>query len=534
MTIAQQRVIGRYVLGGAIGAGGMATVHFGRLLGPAGFSRTVAIKQLRPGLPTDSEALTTFLDEARLASRIHHPNVVAPIDVVLLDKEAFIVMEYVHGESLSRLIKAAVGSPVPPAIAASIMTQVLLGLHAAHRAVSEEGTPLELVHRDVSPQNILITQHGVARLLDFGIAKATSQMHRTVPGVLKGKLAYMAPEQLTSSPIDCRTDLFAAGTVLWEMLTAQRLFLADTPAECAKRITQGEVPPPSQLAPNVPPELDDVVLMALARDPAARFSDAQAMAFALGTAVRGASALEVAAWVRELASDALNRRAQEIADFEAAPLEEFTQDLPAPAKAPAAFASATRSPATPTTSGGADLVLPVEDYVSVISPRPRRSLRRRAVIGAMAVLTLGTVTLATKHVAQRYLVGRDEPKVMITHAASPEKPAPVLPSISPAVSPSIAVADARLSPNPSVTEAPSRDDSPLPSAAPVSPRPRAPIQKTSRSSQRSSGSLSASASPASTISPPARPVLTATRSSACDVPYTIDERGVKRFNPDCF
>src|SRR5262245_51026591 len=170
-------VIGRYALHGELASGGMATVHLGRLLGPVGFSRTVAIKRLHAQYAQDPEFVSMFLDEARLAARIRHPNVVPTLDVVATSGELFLVMEYVPGESLSRLARAARDrmERMPPRIVSAIMSGVLHGLHAAHEAKSERGEPLGIVHRDVSPQNVLVGTDGVARVLDFGVAKAAGR-----------------------------------------------------------------------------------------------------------------------------------------------------------------------------------------------------------------------------------------------------------------------------------------------------------------------------------------------------------------------
>jgi serine/threonine-protein kinase len=173
----------------------MATVHFGRLLGVVGFSKTVAIKRLHPHLARDPEFVSMFLDEARLAARVRHPNVVSTLDVVALEGELFLVMEYIQGESLRQLGRSAseASTRIPPPIAATILVGVLHGLHAAHDAVNERGEPLGIVHRDVSPQNILVGIDGVPRVFDFGVAKAAGRLQSTHEGQLKGKLAYMSP-----------------------------------------------------------------------------------------------------------------------------------------------------------------------------------------------------------------------------------------------------------------------------------------------------------------------------------------------------
>jgi serine/threonine protein kinase len=257
--------LGRYVLYDEIASGGMATVHLARLVGAAGFLRTVAVKRLHAHLAKDPDFVTMFVDEARMAARIQHPNVVPTLDVVQVQGEVFLVMDYVHGESLSRLWRALRDEDerIPVSIASAIMGNVLSGLHAAHEAKSDRGAPLGLVHRDVSPQNVLVGLDGVARLIDFGVAKAAMRIQSTEEGRLKGKLAYMAPEQVELRPIDRRSDVFAASIVFWEALTEARLFDTPQPAATLAKIMGGEIPPPSSLAPDVPHVLDAIVLRGL-------------------------------------------------------------------------------------------------------------------------------------------------------------------------------------------------------------------------------------------------------------------------------
>src|SRR3954468_18707128 len=238
------RVVGRYALYAEIAAGGMATVHIGRLLGPVGFARTVAVKRLHPQFAKDPEFVSMFLDEARLAARVQHPNVVATIDVVATDGELFLIMDYVRGESLSKIIRTVRKREgrTPPRIAAAIMCGFLHGLHAAHEAKNERGEPLGLVHRDVSPQNVLVGADGIPRVLDFGIAKAQGRIQVTRDGQIKGKLAYMPPEQLAGKELTRTVDIYASAVVMWEMLTTERLFKGDTEAETLQRILRDPVP----------------------------------------------------------------------------------------------------------------------------------------------------------------------------------------------------------------------------------------------------------------------------------------------------
>lgn len=309
----------RYLLFEEIGAGGMATVHLGLQLGSAGLPRTVAIKRLYPQFVRDPELTTMLLDEARLAARIRHPNVVSTIDMVSSGGELLLVMEYVHGEPLARLLRAATrdGSAPPPRIACAVLAGALHGLHAAHEATGEDGAPLGIVHRDVSPHNLLVGVDGVARVLDFGVAKAAGRAHVTRDGQLKGKIAYMSPEQLAGDPLDRRADVYAAGVVLWETLTGERLFEGRGGEGLSiLRLAQAGVEPPSTRRPGLPKAAEEITLRALSRDPADRFPTARAMALALEATGLPASTSEVGAWVTLIAGDALAQRAALIAAIE--------------------------------------------------------------------------------------------------------------------------------------------------------------------------------------------------------------------------
>ncbi len=312
------QIVGRYALYGEIASGGMATVHYGRLLGPAGFSRTVAIKRLHAGYAKDPEFVSMFLDEARLAARIRHPNVVPTLDVVATSGELFLVMEYVQGESLGRLVRAMStrGETTLPSIVAAVMSGVLHGLHAAHEATSEQGKPLGIVHRDVSPQNILVGTDGVTRVLDFGVAKAVGRLQTTREGQIKGKLAYMPPEQLRGEKMTRQADIYASSVVLWETLTGRRLFSGDNEGVIVARILESKVEPPGRLVPGLPEAFDELTLRGLSRDPSKRFATAREMALALERCVGLAPASEIGAWVETMATHVLAMRAKRIAEIE--------------------------------------------------------------------------------------------------------------------------------------------------------------------------------------------------------------------------
>lgn len=314
--------LGRYALFGELATGGMATVHYGRMSSLGGFNRTVAIKRMRQDIARDPEFVAMFLDEARLTSRIEHPNVVATLDVVAEAGEVFLVMEYVRGESLQRLRRAAKNKRerVPVPVAVSIMGGALSGLHAAHEAVGENGVPLGIVHRDVSPQNILVGEDGIARITDFGIAKAESRLQITHEGQMKGKLPYMAPEQLGSSRrrIDRRVDVFSAAVVLWELLSGKALFRADHPGETIAKVLSAPIPALPPLRADVTPKLDRVLRRALSRNPDQRPQTAEEFALALEEALDTgpASPRVVGSWVSNLAGEVLANRLRYVREME--------------------------------------------------------------------------------------------------------------------------------------------------------------------------------------------------------------------------
>lgn len=312
------RIVGRYAVYHEIAAGGMATVHLGRQLGHPEMARTVAIKCLHPHFAKDREFVSMFLDEARLAARIQHPNVVPTIDVVATGGELFLVMEYVRGEALSKLVRLARKrkEPIPPRIAASIMCGFLLGLHAAHEATDEHGAPLGLIHRDVSPQNVLVGGDGVARVMDFGIAKAAGRLQVTMEGQVKGKLAYMPPEQVSGKPLTRVADVYASAVVMWETLTAERLFKGKTEVETLGKILREPVPRPSEAVEGVTDAFDDVLLRALSRDAGQRHPTALDLCLAIEGCMGVATEEEVGAWVERLAGPSLDAREMPVADVE--------------------------------------------------------------------------------------------------------------------------------------------------------------------------------------------------------------------------
>jgi serine/threonine-protein kinase len=296
----------------------MATVYLARATGHAGFERLVAIKCCHPHLRGDEEFVSMFLDEARLAAKIHHPHVVATLDASEPDSRTlYLVMEFVDGYSLWQLLRAAgkQKTRLPIAVVTRVVADTLFGLHAAHELRDKGGAPINIVHRDVSPHNVLVGLDGLARIMDFGIAKAESRLSHTREGLLKGKLGYMAPEQhgIGTPPVKAEVtrlaDVYAAGVVLWESLTGRKLFHGESDSATVKRLVESNIVKPSLYAPAIPPELDAVVLRALARDPSDRYESALEFAEAIeasGAAL--ASRREVGAMVRALVPQNVSAR----------------------------------------------------------------------------------------------------------------------------------------------------------------------------------------------------------------------------------
>lgn len=304
------RALQRYVVCSEIASGGMAAVFLGKLRSGGGFSRIVAIKAMHAQFSKDDDFRAMFLDEARIVARIRHPNVVSTLDILDEQGELFLVMDYVHGPSLSSALKACArrGETVPEPVAIAIIIETLEGLHAAHEAKSETGTPLGVVHRDVSPQNVLLGADGLARVADFGIATAADRLHLTKPGEIKGKVSYMAPEQLHGSGVDRRSDVYAAGAMLFEVLSGQPAFAGDGFAAVAVKQLTHTPPRLSAFRSRTSPELEAIVERALEKERGARFPTARAMADALGALSVRATTREVAEWVTAACPEFFEKR----------------------------------------------------------------------------------------------------------------------------------------------------------------------------------------------------------------------------------
>ena len=367
--------IGRYTVLGQLAGGGMGSVYLALMRGPAAFSRLVAIKCLHTRWVDDPKYVARFATEVRLTTRIRHPNVVEALDVVEAGGELFLVMEYVDGVTLAALLAdlGRLGRPLPVELAAGMMAAVLRGLHAAHETTDERGIPLDIVHRDVSPQNIMVSCSGHVQVLDFGAAKAIEHSQHTAAGVLVGKLAYMAPEQVHGERSSPCTDVFAAGIVLWEALAGRRLFYdpALARSELLQALVRKPIARPSQLRADVPRALDAVVKKALDRNPQRRYQSALELAEALDLFAVGAPSSRLAALVREACTERLAEKAELLRLGLTAMETEPSLSTPASLSAP----------------GGA-LVVPGGQHTLpgiVLSPSPRRqrSVRWAWFAGAM-------------------------------------------------------------------------------------------------------------------------------------------------------
>lgn len=493
--------VGRYEIFDELAAGGMATVHLGRMNGAAGFSKSVAIKRLL-SLRQDTEFVSSLLEEARLTERIRHPNVVATLDVVSSEQELLLVMEYVHGETLANLLRACAtsGKRCSPEIAATIMRDVLLGLQAAHETTDALGQPLTIVHRDVSPQNVMIGSDGVARLLDFGIAKAMGSATTTREGQVKGKVPYMAPEILRFQPATTQSDVYAVGVVLWETLCARRLFRGDSEVDLWGKVLNQKVSKPSEVTAGVE-VLDDVVMRALERDTSKRYPSALAMAKDIEQAVRLASPTEVAEWVASLAGSALAKRAAILRAAEALPMaSEPPPNAPDVVVAAPAFAIDTGGSSAVSRAGEVPATSSSVRNTPGGSTRPRRGVGVAvAVLATIVVAALGFGGWRLRSARTTTTPVVSAPTTVATASSSPASPS--------ASSSAMAVADPPV---------PAATDSTSPSSTPSS--------KKVRGGPRGTTTGTATSTATGRTKPAADP---------CDPPYSIGADGKKHFKLEC-
>jgi serine/threonine protein kinase len=483
--------VGRYEIVGEIATGGMATVYVGRMRRPMGFSRLVAIKSMHPQYAKDPDFVSMFVDEARLTARVRHPNVVPTLDIVAEGDQLVIVMDYVEGETLGTLFKSvkAAGEQIPAPIACAIIHDLLLGLHEAHETRDEDGTPLAVIHRDVSPQNVIVGVDGLTRVLDFGVAKARRSVHNSLDGEIKGKIPYMPTEQLFGEEIDRRVDIYAAGVLLWESLSGVRLFDGPTDEALVSRIAGDRIDPPSAHAPDISPELDQLVLRALSRERADRFATALSMAERLAEIARVATRTEVAAWIKR-----------------------FTRRREIPSSQP-----------PPRDSIGTAVV----DTLHRVSTTPPVEERRPfpALIAVAAVaLVLGAAGVGWR------ARGASVPEQHATTAATTTAQSSMSTAMSTATSlaarPAAAIAPAAAAPE----AAPSEKPAPAHHAKPAAPRTAEPAARVNVAI-----AAKPTAAPAADVPAPApAPAAVETKPAvSCRPPYTVDAEGHRHYKVEC-
>jgi len=279
----QPSKFGKYYLYERIAVGGMAEIYKAKMYGVDGFEKNMVVKQILPQYAKHKEFIQMFIDEAKICVTLSHGNIVPVYELGQIDGIYFISMEHVDGKNLGELLDAGIEEEKPLSVphALFVASEILGGLDYAHRKTNDKGEPQGIVHRDVSPQNVLISFEGDVKIVDFGIARAATKMHATEAGVIKGKFGYMSPEQALGKEVDARSDVFAAGILLYEMLTLERLFAGGTEVNTLERVKRADVPTPSRTNPNLPPQLDGIVFKALARKQSDRFQSAGEMQLAI-------------------------------------------------------------------------------------------------------------------------------------------------------------------------------------------------------------------------------------------------------------
>jgi serine/threonine-protein kinase len=353
MAFSLPRPFGKYLLLRRIAVGGMAEIYQAKSLGAEGFQKDVVIKLILPSFSEDEAFVTMFIDEARIAARLHHQNIVQIFDFDRFEDCYYIAMEYVEGRDLRKVMDRALktGKRMPPLLAVHAAAEIAAGLRYAHTRKGEDGKPLDIIHRDVSPHNILVSFLGEVKITDFGIAKAAARSTKTRAGTVKGKCAYMSPEQARGKPLDPRSDMFAVCAITWEMLTGRRPFEGDSDFEILNNVLNASLPPPSLFAPGCPRELDAIVLKGLRKDREERYPDMAAIEKDLrGFEFKHASdmdELSLAPWMQELFADDIG------AEAEAPPVVATPRPTPSPPRAPTPSPVAyTPAPATPSKADG--------------------------------------------------------------------------------------------------------------------------------------------------------------------------------------
>ena len=489
-----EEAIGRYRIVLPLGQGGTADVYLAVAGGPSGFHKLVVLKVLRKCFSDDPDFRAMFLGEARLAARLQHPNIVQTNEVVEVDGVPTLVMEYLDGQPLSQVIVRGKQGGFPLSMQLRVLIDALAGLHRAHELTDFDGTPLSVVHRDVSPHNLFVTVEGQAKVLDFGIAKLERSMVETEVGTIKGKLRYMAPEQIAGAKLDRRADIYAAGVVLWESVVGERMWRNCAEEDIRARVRAGDVPMPASVRSDVLPSLDRICRKALALRPDDRYATAQDLAddveHALHELGNGVTQRDIGATVARL-----------FADVRAATKSAIERQLGrASMTAIPILAEVARTPSAGTPA-------PMTSAVDTPASRPPR---RRVLLGVAGGAAIGALALIGLQTGILWHSRPGEPIAAPAPALQPlSTPAPLAP---PETAPRPTAAP------PELAVRPARDGKPR-AARPAARRAPPPA------------AADTAAGPAIT-SAPAAPV--AERPTAdCTPPFFIDADGIKRFRPEC-
>lgn len=452
---------GQYILEERVAKGGMAEVYRARMMGVEGFQKTVAIKRILADMAGNDEFVTMFIDEAKLAAQLKHPNIVDIYDLGKIDRSFYIAMEYVEGHDLREVLGRCreVGVTVPVPLALHCAAQLASALDHAHTTRDFEKRDLGLVHRDVSPPNVLISNDGEVKLCDFGIAKALTKATHTRDGLLKGKLRYMSPEQASGREIDHRSDIFSLGLVLYEMLTGRKVFDGASEAEILKQVRDPKVEAPSSMSPTVPPDVDRIVLRALKADPSARYQSAAAIGQALEAAIRGhgwaPDAAALAAFVRDPAA------AIEVATLAPPPVVPPPPPPEAPAQPPLAPEPESMSQVE-VDAGELDSSSPF--FETEVAPKRQPWWLFAAAIAAVVVAVVAVVVLTRGGGGDQPIEPTPAPIVVLPPTETPVAPPEETPAEPVVVPPAATPRQPTPTPTPTATETPTEIATPVPQA----------------------------------------------------------------------
>jgi len=509
--------VGRYRVLSELGRGGMANVYLAVAQGPGGVNKLVVLKALLPELASEPESLTMFLDEARLAAQLNHPNVVQTYEVGTEGDRHVMVMEYLEGQSLSAIIKRGelVGQPMTLKLQLRAIMSALEGLGYAHDLSAYDGTPLELVHRDISPQNVFVTYDGQVKVLDFGIAKAASSSTETATGVIKGKLAYMAPEQIVADHIDRRADLYSIGCMLWAAATGRKLWKDAPDVQIMRRVMQDDIPTPQSAHPSCDDELNHIVMKALAWQRDNRYQTAQELQQDLDAYCERysgeAKQKDLAAYVSTLFRDtraeikALVERRLTLAATE--------ESMSAPATM---VVSQVHERSAHSASGAERNTWPPTEVAE--TPPGKRSRRGALVFGALATVALGGALVLSPRLSGRATMSANVAAPVV--AQSPNVPEVTTTSVD---------ASRRVAPAMIV-----RREEPLPAESSAAPNETRGSKESQAPARRKPALTRPLAQPKVVPTSSAKPAdAQPSRKASCEEPFYLAPDGTRRLRPEC-